>query len=52
LRAQTADSHTSTFAGKRACNRVSNAARAPEHDSISSSQTKSIRISSVDPGAL
>jgi hypothetical protein len=34
------DSNISAFNGERVCNRASNAARAPEHDSISSSQTK------------
>jgi hypothetical protein len=33
-----ADSNTGAFAGKRARNRASNAARSPEHDGISSSQ--------------
>jgi len=34
------DSNISAFNGERVCNRASNTARAPEHESISSSQTK------------
>jgi hypothetical protein len=34
------DSNISAFNGESVCNRASNAARTPEHDSISSSQTQ------------
>jgi hypothetical protein len=40
IRVAGADRHTRPFAGKRARNRASDAARAPEHNGISSPQTQ------------